>query len=237
MPLERMATMDGSERSEHSSSRYATHGHSRSSELVPMPPRLAKAMGLIGRGKAKREDSGASSGPSAEERDGRMVSTGQPRDYEVELWTHFRPTLSVERPYAYLLPPEFSKVVDVLDRHGIRMEALVEEAELPVEVYRIDELQYAERPFQNHRPAKVSAAPRAETRRVPAGTIVVRTAQPLGALACYLLEPQCEDGLTTWNFFDAGMTVGGDFPVVRIVQAVELPTRSVRPLTWNMEQE
>jgi hypothetical protein len=27
-------------------------------------------------------------------------------------------------------------------------------------------------------------------------------AQPLGNLAFYLLEPQSDDGLVTWNFFD-----------------------------------
>ena len=40
---------------------------------------------------------------------------------------------------------------------------------------------------------------------VTAGTLVVRTAQPLGNLAVYLLEPRSEDGLATWNFFDEGL--------------------------------
>ncbi len=48
---------------------------------------------------------------------------------------------------------------------------------------------------------------------VPAGTLVVRTAQPLGTLAVYLLEPRSEDGLAAWNFFDADLKAGGDFPV------------------------
>ncbi|MHB8095905.1 MAG: hypothetical protein ACYDH0_13315, partial [Candidatus Aminicenantales bacterium] len=30
----------------------------------------------------------------------------------------------------------------------------------------------------------------------------VRTAQPLGSLAAYLLEPESDDGLFVWNFFD-----------------------------------
>ena len=36
----------------------------------------------------------------------------------------------------------------------------------------------------------------------PAGAVVVRTAQPLGSLAAYLLEPESDDGLFVWNFFD-----------------------------------
>ncbi len=48
---------------------------------------------------------------------------------------------------------------------------------------------------------------------------MVPTAQPLGDLAVYLLEPRSEDGLATWNFFDAELTVGGDFPVLRLPRA------------------
>ena len=33
----------------------------------------------------------------------------------------------------------------------------------------------------------------------------VKTTQPLGMLAAYLLEPQAEDGLCTWNYFDPGL--------------------------------
>ena len=54
---------------------------------------------------------------------------------------------------------------------------------------------------------------------MPAGTLMVRTAQPLGTLAVYLLEPRSEDGLATWNFFDAELKQGGDFPVSRLLQA------------------
>ena len=38
--------------------------------------------------------------------------------------------------------------------------------------------------------------------RSPKGTLVVRTAQALGRLAAYLLEPESDDGLLVWNFFD-----------------------------------
>ncbi len=36
----------------------------------------------------------------------------------------------------------------------------------------------------------------------PAGTIVIRMAQPLANVAAYLLEPESDDGLLVWNFLD-----------------------------------
>ena len=41
-----------------------------------------------------------------------------------------------------------------------------------------------------------------EQKEFKAGTVVVRTDQPLGNLVCYLLEPEADDGLMKWNFFD-----------------------------------
>jgi hypothetical protein len=37
-----------------------------------------------------------------------------------------------------------------------------------------------------------------------------------GALIVYLLEPESDDGLSTWNFFDTRLQKGSRFPVKRI---------------------
>ena len=39
---------------------------------------------------------------------------------------------------------------------------------------------------------------------------IVQTAPPLGTLAVFLLEPESDDGLATWNFFDAVIAEGKD---------------------------
>ncbi len=63
----------------------------------------------------------------------------------------------------------------------------------------------------------------------PAGSIIVRTAQPLANVAAYLLEPQSNDGLVTWNFFDRylvpqwGMGYN-PYPVYKILVNTDLKT-------------
>ena len=59
----------------------------------------------------------------------------------------------------------------------------------------------------------------------PTGSIVVRTAQPLGRLVCYLLEPESDDGLVNWNFFDPYLETGKMFPVYKIMQNVNVASR------------
>ena len=41
------------------------------------------------------------------------------------------------------------------------------------------------------------------TKRFKKGDYWVNLAQPLANLIFYMLEPQSDDGLVTWNFFDA----------------------------------
>lgn len=164
-----------------------------------------------------------------ERRDGKRVRTDQFQEYEVTYMGGTTPTLSVVRPYAYLFPPALGRVVENLQRHGIEVDELREDIELDVEAYRIDKIERAF-PFQKHVPENLTATARKEVRRVPAGTVLVRTGQPLGNLVVNLLEPASADGLATWNFFDESLKEGGDFPVCRLPRPQPLVTRHVRPL-------
>ncbi len=66
-----------------------------------------------------------------------------------------------------------------------------------------------------------------DTVNFPAGTIVIKTAQPLANVAAYLLEPQSNDGMVTWNFFDRCLVPQwgrgyNPFPVYKVINRVEL---------------
>jgi hypothetical protein len=67
----------------------------------------------------------------------------------------------------------------------------------------------------------------------PAGTYVVRTAQPLANVASYLLEPQTNDALILWNFFDRSLVPQwgrgyNEYPVYRLMRKAELKTVAVK---------
>jgi hypothetical protein len=158
----------------------------------------------------------------------RRVHPTVPKDYTVQFLGKAEPRLSVDRPAAYLVPPSYAKAIDVLRRHGLTLEELDAEAELDVEAYHVNKVERSASPFQRHRLVTVDAEARPVRKRVPAGTVVVRANQRLGTLAVILLEPQCEDGLTTWNFFDAGLAEGGDFPVLRLTATSGLSTRPLK---------
>jgi dipeptidyl aminopeptidase/acylaminoacyl peptidase len=170
-----------------------------------------------------------------EMREGRLTATEQATTHRVQLINDFAPTDSVTRARAYVYPRELTRITEMLQIHGVVVEELREDVDLDLEVYRIDTVTKAMRPFQGHDLLDVGVTAQTKTDRVKAGAMVVRTSQALGVLASYLLEPHAADGLTAWNFFDEHLAVGGDFPVARLVSDAPILTCETRPLAEDRE--
>lgn len=153
--------------------------------------------------------------PKGRRRTGRYVTVKMP------VFDRFRPTLIAPRPVRYVLAQSDTQVVRALRTHGIIVTQM-EPGQPNVEVmgdgyvFMIDSVIQSQRPFQGHREMRLTGKWRKESRAIPAGSFIVDTAQPLGILAVYMLEPESDDGLVTWNFFDAQLRPGGLYPLLKI---------------------
>lgn len=134
---------------------------------------------------------------------------------------------SVPTARAYLFKPEEGNrvVLDKLLAHGVAVEALTAPLTTEVESFVIDNVRRNQRAFQGHNEIRLSGVYKKEPMTFPAGTILVRTAQPLGLLAAYLLEPESDDGLVNWNFFDAYLGQGKVYPVYKLMQEAKPASR------------
>lgn len=154
--------------------------------------------------------------------------TDRKKPVTVPYLANYVPKRTVPYPFAYLVTVPDPEIKDRLLAHGLLVETLTTEVSLEVEAFLPKELKAAERPFQGHRLNQIKGEYRKETRNFPAGTLLVRTVQPLGVLAACLLEPESDDGLVVWNFFDrylAGQWQRGlsELPVYRLLQPTSLP--------------
>ncbi|MCH6550702.1 MAG: M14 family metallopeptidase [Planctomycetes bacterium] len=149
-----------------------------------------------------------------------------PRDYRVVHQGRFEAVRSVRRPWAYVLGPGHDGVVDKLRQHGIEVEPCAGEGR--VEIYTVTRIERSPRSFQGHTLLRLEAESRLDQRMFPVGSVLVRTAQPLGTLAVYLLEPESQDGLAAWNFFDDHLVEGGPYPVMRVRWADDLHLTQAR---------
>jgi murein tripeptide amidase MpaA len=145
-----------------------------------------------------------------------LKRTGHFRSQMMPVYIAFEATLTKKMPYAYAIPVGDSAMTRVLKMHGVRLEPLTAAWSGTVQRYVIDSVHHAERPFQGHHETTVFGKWRDTVTTLPAGSMIVKSAQPLGVVAFYLLEPESDDGLVTWNFFDAAIAPGFTFPVWRI---------------------
>ena len=127
----------------------------------------------------------------------------------------FAPTLSERVPRAYLVPAELEDVQIRLGAHGVALEP-AEATPVDAEVFRIDSIRTAERPFQGRNEQTLFG--RYESTRVtPApGDMWARADQPLGRLLFSLLEPQSDDGFANWGFLADRLQAGGVYPIARV---------------------
>lgn len=141
----------------------------------------------------------------------------------------FAATRTRRVPHEYIVPSSTAvhdTIARKLKEHGIRVDVLVEPARISVEQFVIGEVNRAERPFQGHRETSVTGKFERRTLDLPTGSIVVRTAQPLGRLVFYLLEPESDDSLATWNLLDAALEPGAAHPVLKVMPGQPLQTRT-----------
>jgi len=139
----------------------------------------------------------------------------------------------VRFPYAYVIGVPDSDLLAKLRQHGLVVEKLSEPAPLEVEAFRIKELKSAERAYQGHHLNQVKGEYAVEKMEFPAGTLIIPTAQPLGGLAAYLLEPESDDGLLVWNFFDRYIVPQWSrelqtYPVYKLLRPVNLAREIIR---------
>lgn len=138
-----------------------------------------------------------------------------------KMWNEasFESTDQERVPAAYYLPAALTTAIERLKAHGIRMEQLTQATEmLQLEEFQIESNVTTAQSFENHKERTVTGRYAPVERTFPAGTYRVSMDQPLARLAFYLLEPQSNDGLLTWNFLDDAIKDGKTYPVLRTRQ-------------------
>ena len=139
----------------------------------------------------------------------------------------FAATKSNEVPRAYLFKNEagLKTVIEKLQAHGIAIEELTAPLDTEVESFVIDSVNKAARAFQGHAEVKLKGRAQKETISFPAGSILVRTTQPLASLIFYLLEAESDDGFVRWNFLDAYLEKGKTYPIYKLTGEVKAASK------------
>jgi hypothetical protein len=139
------------------------------------------------------------------------------------VYDRFRPMRYAPPPLAYAIASTDTQAVRMLRLHGVKVDSLAATRVARVERFIIDSTLISPRPFQGHREVNLVGNWLSEDRELPAGSYLVPTNQPLGLITIYLLEPETDDGLVTWNFFDFAFRWGAAYPVLRVMSEPRPP--------------
>jgi hypothetical protein len=128
-----------------------------------------------------------------------------PQTYRIDNWNNLLPDVSIAPPAAYVIPGEWTSIIEKLDQHGIAYRRIGHPMKaVDATAYQLDDPQWASKPFEGRLMLR-SFTQRAVPTEVmlPAGSVIVPMNQRAANVAIELLEPQAPDSLLHWGFLNA----------------------------------
>jgi hypothetical protein len=131
------------------------------------------------------------------------------------------------RPYAYILPSDAQKAIDLLKMHNITVEVLQQDTPLPIEAYVLKAIERTK--VHNHPEAVIVTVEDTTFKQVinfPKGTYVVRTGQVMGRMISHMLEPETPENILIWNRMDNLLPEPGTnsfIPIYKLPNPTNLP--------------
>ena len=120
----------------------------------------------------------------------------------ITYYAAFKDTVSALLPRGYIIPAGLDTIVEMLRRHGVKVTTLEKNQRFSGESFFIEKWNKSPRKFEGHNMVSVEGKFNAKEMIAQNGDYMVDLAQPLANLIFYMLEPQSDDGLLSWNFFD-----------------------------------
>jgi murein tripeptide amidase MpaA len=147
----------------------------------------------------------------------RTEYTSEPLEMTIPYRSTFGVALSVTPPLAYIVPPQWEEVIEVLTAHGVRMRRTNRPWTAEVEAYRCRNPKWQPRSYEGRqvlfvpslgegeefRETSLECTAVRETMTFPASSAVIALDQRAARVAIHFLEPLAPDSAVAWGFFNA----------------------------------
>jgi hypothetical protein len=138
--------------------------------------------------------------------------TGMPRTFydhskpfekKVKFYNTYVPTVTAEKPVAYIVPQGWHEVITRLRVNAVAMRRFEEDTTVEVEYYHIDDYKSLARPYEKHHfNYDIKLSTKSDTIHFFKGDYLVYTGQRSDRYIVETLEPLGDDSFFKWNFFD-----------------------------------
>jgi hypothetical protein len=156
---------------------------------------------------------------------------GRPKELmkvKMPVFDRFKVSKTAPFPAAYLIPASEMDTVALLRRHGIVVEKMGKEGWAgQADLFIVSAVNQATQTYQGHKLIRIEGTFKRSQVFFGPGYLV-RTAQPLGALAFYMLEPESLDGVCAWELLKQGPVVNQPFAIVKVPTAPAIVTEILK---------
>ncbi|HEY3840574.1 MAG TPA: M14 family metallopeptidase [Bryobacteraceae bacterium] len=142
------------------------------------------------------------------------------------LYNQLETTVAETLPAAYLIPRQWTVLIELLHLHGVKTESLDHEGQFQATSVRLLHPQWNEQPFEGRHRVEYRIERHDERRTFPAGTVLVRMDQRAARVALNLLEPDAPDSAVKWGMIDTIFE-----------QKQDAASFVLEPLAQSLEQE
>ena len=127
----------------------------------------------------------------------------EPYQKEIPFYNSYKPTLSISKPSAYIIPRAYKQIIDRMESNGVVVSMLEKDQVVDVEIYRIGDYNSPKNPYEGHfLHSKVEVSTETTSIQYHKGDYMIETNQAMNKYIIETLEPQGPDSWFAWNFFD-----------------------------------
>lgn len=133
----------------------------------------------------------------------KLVYTNEKQTFNIKFYDDVVVSDSVQLPAAYLVPKEFSSLVDRLKLHGVEVETLKENKTMEVIRYKFKNVKLSSTSNEGRQRVNFDYDTFSEKVNVPEGTYLIRTDQRTVRVIAHALEPKSDDSFIKWGFMNS----------------------------------
>jgi hypothetical protein len=129
--------------------------------------------------------------------------SNRPAVFRIPLFNGLEPVASAALPEAYVVPAEWTEVIERLSLHGIAMKRLPREWTVPVTAWRMTNPEWSQSPNEGRFPVRFDVNEFTEKRTFPAGSVVIDMNQRAARVVAHALDPSGPNSFVREGFFNA----------------------------------
>jgi hypothetical protein len=126
----------------------------------------------------------------------------QPIDIPTTYYDVSEITDSVEIPEAYLIPQEWSKLVDILKVHSVKFKRVEQDKKIITNRYKFTNVKFPSKPYEEHFSPSFDLTEFRDTILARKGDYIIPTNQQAIGILVHLLEPKARDSFIHWGLMN-----------------------------------